>query len=156
MTEALAEDGDPDNPADKRGFCTATLGLVYAHTGVAVAGMEALQGFLSTGCYLLKITCLTVRTCLPAEVTTDILLSDHFWRVGEGAAHCLRAGRLWEISSSQGRWDSLLHYGQKLWVWMAYDAAKWGSQRLLASSQHCKYPFPGRGKQYLSAPCKFQ
>lgn len=89
----LAGDGDSDKPVNKRGFCTATLGPVYVDTGVVVTGAEVLQGLLSPGCYLLKMTRLTVRTCLPAEATSDTLLSYHFWEGWRGSC-----------SLPQGRW----------------------------------------------------
>lgn len=148
----LAGDGDFDKPANKRGFCTATLGPVYVDTGVAVAGAEALQGLLSPGCYLLKMTHLTVRTCLSAEATSDTLLSYHFWEGWRGSC-----------SLPQGRWtvgDLFITEvkGLTLALWAraltfpCHDAAKcvWGgSQQLLSSSQHCKYPFP-RERQTIS------
>jgi hypothetical protein len=63
--------------------------LVYVDTGVVVTGAEALQGLLSTGCYLLKMTWLTVMTCLPEEATTDTLILDHFWEGLGGSGRVL-------------------------------------------------------------------
>lgn len=58
----LTEDGTLITQQTKRVSAQPTWDFVHMDAGVAMAEVEALQGLLSTGCYLVETIWLTVRT----------------------------------------------------------------------------------------------